>query len=59
MNNINKYALEGTRVYISVFSNDNLTDITFRNISANAIDVPESELTAVSYTHLFVFKETE
>ncbi len=45
MNNINKYALEGTRVYISVFSNDNLTDITFRNISANAIDVPESELT--------------
>lgn len=45
MNNINKYALEGTRVYISVFLNDNLTDITFRNISANAIDVPESELT--------------
>lgn len=44
MNNINKYALEGTRVYISVFSNDNLTDITFRNISANAIDVPESDL---------------
>ncbi len=45
MNNINKYALEGTRVYISALSKDNLTDITFRNISANAIDVPENELT--------------
>lgn len=45
MNNIYKYALEGTRVYISSSSNDNLTDITFRNISANAIDVPENELT--------------
>ncbi len=44
MNNICKYALKGTRVYLSVEENAEKAVITFRNISANELNVSANEL---------------
>lgn len=43
--NIRKYALEGTRVYIEVYSGENYGSIVFKNISKNALNVSGEELT--------------
>lgn len=43
--NIRKYALEGTRVYIEVYSGENYGSIVFKNISKNALNVSGDELT--------------
>ncbi len=44
-NNICKYALSGTRVYIDLNTNNNKVIITFRNISEQPISVSGEELT--------------
>lgn len=45
MNNICKYALPGTRVYLGVATEENNAVITFRNISKDPLNIPPSELT--------------
>lgn len=42
--NICKYSLKNTRVYLEVIEEDKIY-ITFKNISAQKLDIPESELT--------------
>ena len=44
MNNVCKYALQGTRVYLDVRSINNNAEITFRNISKFELNVSEVEL---------------
>lgn len=44
MNNIKKYALASTRVYISVSNDDSYAEICFKNISENPLNIPASEL---------------
>lgn len=45
MNNICKYALSGTRVYLTVMQKGNNAVITFRNISKDPLNIPAEELT--------------
>lgn len=45
MNNICKYSMPGTRVYINLFSANNNAIITFRNISKNKLTVSSETLT--------------
>ena len=45
LNNIYKYAMSGTRVYIDLISDNNKAVITFRNISELPINVSAEELT--------------
>ncbi len=45
MNNICKYALEGTRVYVSIAETEGHTLITFRNTSKYELNVSAEELT--------------
>ncbi len=45
MNNICKYALSGTRVYLTVTQNEKDAVITFRNISKDPLNIPAEELT--------------
>ena len=42
--NIYKYALENTRVYIDITTNENMVVVTLRNISKNEIHVTEEDL---------------
>lgn len=44
MNNICKYAQSGTRVYLSLETQDNNAVITFKNISKDEMDISEDEL---------------
>lgn len=44
MNNIKKYALASTRVYISVFTDESNAKICFKNISEKPLNVAPSEL---------------
>ncbi len=44
MNNICKYALPGTRVYLLLEKNENNAIITFKNISATELDMSASDL---------------
>ena len=48
MNNIRKYALEGTRVYLSmekeIIGKDTMVRITFRNISRQQLNISSEEL---------------
>ena len=44
MNNIYKYAQEGTRVYIILEEKDGKAVITFKNISKDALDISTDEL---------------
>lgn len=44
LNNICKYALEGSRVYLSVETKDGKVDIIFRNMSKYALEVSGEEL---------------
>ena len=44
--NIKKYAMPGTRVYVTVSRSPQSGDITLRNVSENALNIPASELTA-------------
>ncbi|MGN1443782.1 MAG: sensor histidine kinase, partial [Acutalibacteraceae bacterium] len=44
--NIKKYAMPGTRVYVTVSRSAQSGDITLRNVSENALNIPASELTA-------------
>lgn len=44
-NNICKYALEGTRVFVEVKDSDSTVSLTIKNISANPINVNPEELT--------------
>ena len=44
--NIKKYAMPGTRVYVTVSKSTQSGDITLRNVSENALNIPASELTA-------------
>ncbi len=45
MNNICKYTLPGTRVYLGVTTEENNAVITFRNISKDPLNIPPEELT--------------
>ena len=45
LSNIYKYALEGTRVYLSTAVQDGSAIVTFRNISRDALNLSEAELT--------------
>ncbi len=45
MNNICKYSLPGTRVYVSLESADGKAKVTFRNISGAELNVSPAELT--------------
>lgn len=45
MNNICKYALPGTRVYLSLSADENNGVITFRNISKDPLNIDPDELT--------------
>ncbi len=45
MNNICKYALSGTRVYLTVTQDGNDAVVTFRNISKDPLNIPPEELT--------------
>ncbi len=45
LNNICKYALGGTRVYIDLTREQNSVTVTFRNISKNPINISGDELT--------------
>lgn len=42
--NISKYAMRGTRVYATVFSDDSGTRIEFKNISREALNISSDEL---------------
>lgn len=44
MNNICKYALPGTRVYLSAHRKDNIIEIVFRNISRYQLNISSDEL---------------
>ncbi len=44
MNNIYKYAQNGTRVYLSLETEGNNAIITFKNISRDSMDISENEL---------------
>lgn len=44
LNNISKYALENTRVYIDITDDENEVKVIFKNISADEIDISEDEL---------------
>ena len=44
--NVKKYAMPGTRVYVTVSKGTQSGDITLRNVSENALNIPASELTA-------------
>ena len=44
--NIKKYAMPGTRVYVTVSRSPKSGDIVLRNVSENALNIPASELTA-------------
>ena len=44
MNNICKYALSGTRVYLSLETQNGDAVISFKNTSRDALDIPEDEL---------------
>lgn len=45
MNNIAKYSLKGTRVYVSLVKTDDKAVITFRNISETKLNISPEELT--------------
>jgi signal transduction histidine kinase len=45
MNNIYKYAMEGTRVYLTVEKRENKVSIVFRNMSKYELNVSSEELT--------------
>ena len=45
MNNIYKYAMENSRVYLNVERNADKVDIIFRNMSKYELDVSSEELT--------------
>ncbi len=45
MNNICKYALPGTRVYLSLTEQEKSAIVTFRNISKNPLNIAPEELT--------------
>ena len=44
MNNICKYALSGTRVYLSLEEDKGKAIITFKNTSRDALNIPAEEL---------------
>ena len=44
MNNINKYAQHGTRVYIDIIPKDGGAIITFKNVSATPLNISSDEL---------------
>ena len=44
LNNICKYSLSGTRVYVSLEEQENEVTITFKNISKDALNIPSEEL---------------
>lgn len=44
MNNINKYAQPGTRVYIDIIPKDRGAIITFKNVSATPLNISSDEL---------------
>lgn len=44
-NNIYKYALEGTRVYVDMTANDGKVAVVFKNISAEPLNVDSKDLT--------------
>ncbi|MGN1390417.1 MAG: ATP-binding protein, partial [Sharpea porci] len=44
LSNVAKYALNGTRVYIDVVSNEESITISFKNISATKMDFDEKEI---------------
>ena len=44
MNNINKYAQPGTRVYIDIIPKDSGAIITFKNVSATPLNISSDEL---------------
>ena len=45
MNNIVKYALPGTRVYLRLQERDGAAEVTFRNISRDPLNMDAKELT--------------
>ena len=45
MNNICKYAMPSTRVYLGVEAKDDTAIVTFRNISKDPLNIPPEELT--------------
>lgn len=45
MNNICKYAMEDSRVYLTVESRDDMANIVFRNMSKYELDISSDELT--------------
>lgn len=45
LNNVAKYALAGTRVYISVFEEENKITMEIKNVSENALNIKPEELT--------------
>lgn len=45
LNNVCKYAMENTRVYLSLRKEDRFAQIIFRNISSNALNVSPDQLT--------------
>jgi signal transduction histidine kinase len=42
--NVNKYALEGTRVYVDIFANDTSVAVSVKNISKNKLNITSEEL---------------
>ena len=44
MNNICKYALPGTRVYLTLAKKDTAAEVTFRNISREALNMTTDQL---------------
>ncbi|BCN31705.1 sensor histidine kinase [Anaeromicropila herbilytica] len=42
--NVNKYALNGTRVYIDVIKNEGKVNVSVKNISANQLNIDSNEL---------------
>lgn len=45
LNNIYKYALAGTRVYVDITDGEQFVFVTFKNISASALNIHADELT--------------
>ena len=45
MSNIFKYSFENTRVYLTLSSSNGIASLTFRNISANPLNISPDELT--------------
>ena len=45
MSNICKYSFENTRVYLTLSSSNGIASLTFRNISANPLNISPDELT--------------